>query len=191
MKSSRYAALLCIGLLIPIQVIASEYIGQESRSIKALSDKDIDDLHKGRGWGLAKPAELNGLPGPIHLLELKDALALSHDQVDQVTSLYTSMNLQARQIGARYIELERQIDTLLTQSDVNEETLSIAVKGAATTLAELRLTHLKAHLATPALLSNDQLTKYHVLRGYSYYDPCSVIPEGHDPDMWKRHNNCT
>jgi len=46
------------------------YAGMQTRSIKALSDQQIADLKAGRGMGLALPAELNGYPGPIHVLEL-------------------------------------------------------------------------------------------------------------------------
>ncbi|MBT3972460.1 MAG: hypothetical protein HOE99_01485, partial [Acidiferrobacteraceae bacterium] len=52
-------------------IVASPYVGQETRVIKSLSAEDIDDLINGRGWGLAKPAELNGVPGPAHLLEMQ------------------------------------------------------------------------------------------------------------------------
>ena len=31
---------------------------------------------------------------------------------------------------------------------------------------------------------------YNSLRGYSSADPCSNIPTGHDPEMWRQHNNC-
>ena len=41
----------------------------------------IAELEAGSGWGLALPAELNGRPGPAHLLELKEALGLSPEQV--------------------------------------------------------------------------------------------------------------
>ena len=51
--------------------LASPYAGQESRRIKSLSEQDIAELRAGRGWGLAKAAELNGMPGPAHLLELR------------------------------------------------------------------------------------------------------------------------
>ena len=47
----------------------SDYVGEESREIKSLSPKDIAALKEGSGWGLAKAAELNGYPGPIHVLE--------------------------------------------------------------------------------------------------------------------------
>src|SRR3954447_9774092 len=50
------------------------YSGMQSRSIKALSDQQLADLKAGRGMGLALAAELNGYPGPSHLLELSEKL---------------------------------------------------------------------------------------------------------------------
>ena len=37
----------------------------------------VADLKAGRGMGLALAAELNGYPGPSHVLELADKLKLS------------------------------------------------------------------------------------------------------------------
>ena len=54
----------------------SKYIGQERREIKSLSNDDIKELRAGAGWGLAKAAELNGLPGPKHILEMKSIQAM-------------------------------------------------------------------------------------------------------------------
>jgi hypothetical protein len=56
------------------------YAGMQGRSIKALSDQQIADLNTGRGMGLALAAELNGYPGPSHVLELADKLELSAEQ---------------------------------------------------------------------------------------------------------------
>jgi hypothetical protein len=53
----------------------------QERAIKSLSDADIKALRRGEGWGLALPAELNGMPGPAHLLELKDQIPLSQYQI--------------------------------------------------------------------------------------------------------------
>jgi len=46
--------------------VQQPYAGQEKRQISSLSQQDVDDLLGGKGWGLAKPAELNGYPGPAH-----------------------------------------------------------------------------------------------------------------------------
>jgi hypothetical protein len=48
---------------------ASTYTGLEHRTIKALSEQQVDDLQSGRGMGLALAAELNHYPGPVHVLE--------------------------------------------------------------------------------------------------------------------------
>ena len=46
----------------------SPYTGEEQRAIKALSEEEIGDLLEARGMGLAKAAELNSYPGPLHVL---------------------------------------------------------------------------------------------------------------------------
>ena len=48
----------------------SPYTGEEQRAIKALSEEEIKDLLEARGMGLAKAAELNSYPGPLHVLQL-------------------------------------------------------------------------------------------------------------------------
>ena len=67
------------------------YAGLQNRAIKSLSDKDMEELRRGGGWGLALPAELNGMPGPAHLLELKDKIGLSEDQARDIQSLFDQM----------------------------------------------------------------------------------------------------
>lgn len=57
----------------------SPYAGEEAREIKALSPSDIDGLIAGRGMGYAMAAELNGYPGPAHVLELAEQLELTAD----------------------------------------------------------------------------------------------------------------
>ncbi len=57
------------------------YAGMQTRPIKALSEQQMADLSAGRGMGLALAAELNGYPGPVHVLELADKLNLSPDSI--------------------------------------------------------------------------------------------------------------
>src|SRR5689334_17464381 len=52
------------------------YAGQQTRTIKALSPADVAALLKGEGMGMAKAAELNGYPGPLHVLTLSQELKL-------------------------------------------------------------------------------------------------------------------
>src|SRR5216684_5819064 len=77
----------------------SPYAGQQQRTIKALSEQDIRDLLEGRGMGLAKAAELNSYPGPLHVLQLTDQLGLSEAQLKATGSLQATMRERAVAIG--------------------------------------------------------------------------------------------
>src|ERR1700758_1901020 len=78
----------------------SPYAGQHSRPIKTLSEEDISALRKGEGMGIAKAAELNGYPGPLHVLALAQDLHLTENQVVQVTAIRNSMRAAAARLGA-------------------------------------------------------------------------------------------
>lgn len=168
---------------------SAPYAGLETRAIKSLSQQDIEELRRGGGWGLALPAELNGRPGPAHLLELQDALELSTDQVDAITAIHADMRKAAIAAGERFISAEAALSDAFAGTALSEETLRDLLDEAAEARAALRFVHLSRHLATPELLSDAQIQRYNVLRGYSD-DPCANVPDGHDPDMWRRHNGC-
>ncbi len=74
--------------------------------MKALSEQQIADLKAGRGMGLALPAELNGYPGPSHVLENADALGLSAEQRDRTKNLFDTMKAEAVPVGEQLIEQE-------------------------------------------------------------------------------------
>ena len=170
---------------------ASPYAGQEHRTIKSLSEDDISELRRGGGWGLAKSAELNGLPGPAHLLELKDDIPLAPGQVRAIRALFDSMRAEAMIHGRRLIALEAQLDAGLRKGDMNETVLRAQLREIAEVRSRLRFTHLATHLKTPGILSADQIAAYARLRGYTQADPCAALPpSGHDADMWRKHMGC-
>src|SRR5215212_9148820 len=70
------------------------YAGLQQRAVKALNDEQIADLRAGRGMSLALAAELNGYPGPLHVLEL-DQLHLSADQRQKMRELTDAMKAEA------------------------------------------------------------------------------------------------
>ena len=70
------------------------YAGLQTRPIKALSDQQVADLKAGRGMGLALAAELNGYPGPSHLLELAVQLGLSDPQKTRIQGLFEAMKAE-------------------------------------------------------------------------------------------------
>lgn len=168
----------------------SKYAGQEKREIKSLSESDIDELKNGRGWGLAKAAELNGVPGPIHLLEMKEEIELSPEQIRKIEDVYQRMKRQAIPLGLELIELEGKLNNHFANGTITEKLLNELLGEIARIYKKLRYTHLAAHLETPTIVTPEQIALYNKLRGYSSEDPCANIPEGHDPEMWKRHHNC-
>ena len=89
---------------------AQPYAGLQSRPIKALSEQQIADLRAGRGAGFALAAELNGYPGPVHVLELGDRLNLSAAQREQVQKLFVSMKAEAVPLGEQLISREEELD---------------------------------------------------------------------------------
>lgn len=167
----------------------SKYAGQENRAIKSLSADDIAELRRGGGWGLAKAAELNGVPGPAHLLELKDEIPLTPAQVAEITGLYESMRAGAIAGGERLIALEQALETHFRDGTVTDAILRDSLDAIAAARRDLRYTHLATHLKTPKILTPQQVARYAELRGYAA-NPCDSVPAGHSAEMWKKHNGC-
>jgi len=142
------------------------YAGMQTRSIKALSEQQVADLNAGRGMGLALAAELNGYPGPAHVLELADKLELSTDQRTQVQGLFDSMKTEAIPLGSRLIEQEADLDRQFADRTVTSESLKASTAAIAETLGVLRDTHLKYHLLMGKVLTPPQMGRYAELRGY-------------------------
>ncbi len=145
---------------------AAPYAGQQNRAIKSLSAKDIDDLKNGRGWGLAKAAELNGMPGPTHLLEMQDKIGLSAEQVAAIDKLFAAMKAEAIPLGKQLVVLEGTLNKAFAERDITEKRLKVMTGQIAKVRAQLRYVHLATHLKTPALLTPGQIEDYNRLRGY-------------------------
>ena len=168
---------------------ARPYAGFEDRDIKGLSAEDIAELRRGGGWGLALPAELNGKPGPAHLLELAEDLDLTASQVAAIRALHADMQAEAIAAGERLIAAERALSDAFAADALSRDRLAALLAEAGAARADLRFVHLARHLDTVPLLTPAQITRYGVLRGYAE-DPCATVPDGHDPAMWRRHNGC-
>lgn len=165
------------------------YAGLQNRAIKSLSDNDIEELRQGGGWGLALPAELNGMPGPAYLLELKDKIGLSEDQARSIQSLFDQMKHAAIPVGERLIAAEAAIEARFASGRVDEASLRRLLAEAEAARTELRFIHLSQHYRTVPLISPEQFRRYQVLRGYAD-DPCKNVPAGHNPEMYRRHMGC-
>ncbi|ARQ02393.1 Spy/CpxP family protein refolding chaperone [Pseudorhodoplanes sinuspersici] len=150
----------------PTSQAHAPYAEMKDRAIKALSEQQIADLKAGKGMGLALPAELNGYPGPIHVLEFADQMNLSAEQRARTSELYRSMKDEAVPLGERLIESEASLDRLFASRTITPAALDTATNDIARLQGQLRQTHLKYHLAMVDLLSSEQIRRYRQMRGY-------------------------
>jgi Spy/CpxP family protein refolding chaperone len=147
----------------------SPYAGMEAREIKALSPEQIDDLKAGRGMGLALAAELNGYPGPRHVLDLAPELALTADQHRRTKELFEAMQQETSALGEKLIEAERTLDRLFAERRATPQSVAAAAQSAGTIEGELRAAHLRYHLAMIEVLTPQQIQNYKHLRGYAHH----------------------
>jgi Spy/CpxP family protein refolding chaperone len=148
-------------------VSANTYAGQQTRQIKALSSSEQQDLLEGRGMGLARAAELNGYPGPMHTLEHARSLDLSDAQAKETKSLMQRHKAAVRALGKRLVDEERNLDEQFAFRTITAQALDAQVSKIALIQAQIRAEHLRTHIEQTALLTKDQINKYNQLRGYS------------------------
>lgn len=142
------------------------YAGLQGRSIKALSEQQVADLRAGKGMSLALAAELNGYPGPLHVLDLAEPLKLSGAQKTRTRELFAQMQQEARSLGEQVLRSEGAIDALFKNRQATREAVSAAAAEAAEAQGRLRAAHLHYHLAMMDVLSPEQVQAYGRLRGY-------------------------
>ena len=175
MRNSLCFLLATLVMGIPLTVAAqshshdhtSPYAGHTDREIKTLSAEEIAGLLNGDGLGMALPAELNQYPGPLHVLELGEMLDLSIEQHSQIQAIFEVMKEQARSLGQKIVEQERHLDESFAEGTVTETSLGELLEAIALTGAELRATHLRAHLRVLPILTEAQREHYEKARGYA------------------------
>lgn len=146
---------------------ALPYAGLEGRRIKALSEDDIGALLEGRGMGLALAAEMNGYPGPVHVLEHADALRLSPAQQATAEALRDGMAREARLLGARIVGMESDLDRLFATGSAEIASLAALTASIGALSGRLREVHLATHIAMREALRPEQRAAYARLRGYA------------------------
>ena len=149
------------------QASQSPYSSQLSSSVRGLSAQEVDDLLNGRGAGYARIAELNSYPGPLHVLELKEQLELSAEQIQTIESVFQAMNREAKEIGQEIVEREQDLSTAFANNDITPTELQRQTQLLAELYGELRRTHLEAHLEVTPMLAPKQIAAYDALRGYT------------------------
>ena len=159
------AVAVCV-LAVPVLAADMPYAGQQTRAIKALSDEDITALRKGEGTDMAKAAELNGYPGPVHVMALAAQLGLTETQQRDVKAIFDRMSAAAKPLGVDLIAQEQALDQLFAEGEITPHRLIAATAAIAELQGRLRAVHLSAHLETRAVLDAGQIARYQQLRGY-------------------------
>jgi len=146
----------------------SPYRGQIGTEIRGLSNQEVADLREGRGMGRARAAELNGYPGPRHVLDAAQAgqLALTPEHARTAQKIFDGMAREAQRVGDQILREEQRLEGefragRITKADLRARTIRLgALEG------ELRAVHLRAHIEMRAALSESEIQQYNVLRGY-------------------------
>ena len=135
-------------------------------TIRTLTPDEIAQIERGEGAGFALPAELNGVPGPRHVLDLAHELRLTHDQVTRVQGIYNEMRAAVTPAGRLYLAAQSRLEADFRAGTLTETDLPIRVAEVARLEGELAVGHLTAHLRTANVLSPEQIAAYNELRGY-------------------------
>jgi Spy/CpxP family protein refolding chaperone len=163
----RAAALLAF-FVVPLAASAVDrpYEGLEAREIKALSPEEIAALEAGQGFSQALSAELNGFPGPRHVIDLAGDLDLTPEQRAAIESLFRDMQAEAIAAGRAVLAGEAELEAAFRRGELSEEELAAMAEEIGRQRGVLRGIHLKYHLRTKALMSPHQVALYNAARGY-------------------------
>lgn len=167
-------ALILLTALLPFSAAAEQQhphgstaTAGQNRSIRSLSAEDIAELEKGGGWGFAKAADLNGIPGPSHVQKMAEQLALTAEQLASVRQLFETMQNNAATEGKQLITGEAALEAAFRDGSIDADQLRARLNLIEASRARLRYIHLAAHLETVKLLNKEQIARYNELRGYT------------------------
>jgi Spy/CpxP family protein refolding chaperone len=142
------------------------YAGQQTREIKALSSQEQRGWLEGEGMGMARAAELNGYPGPMHVLELAQTLQITPEQATASRELMKKHKAEVRALGAQLVDAERQLDVAFRDNRAEPAEVARLTAAIGQLQGRIRASHLQTHLAEKALLTPEQVQRYAGMRGY-------------------------
>lgn len=169
--------LLTLSIVIALPVFAQNEAAEPAAEatsadqlVTSLMPRQERMLREGRGMGLARAAELNGYPGPMHVLQQEDALELSDEQRAATAELMARVRDQAPALGEKILTAEAELNAMFAEGTVTREAMETKLTEIAELNAELRAVHMSAHLDQAALLTPEQKAAYqpaHRARGAS------------------------
>jgi Spy/CpxP family protein refolding chaperone len=138
--------------------------GDGHRAAQACATEHDQVVAEGRGFGMAFAADQNGYPGPLHILELRERLALTSEQVAKTEALMRAMFDESRPKSARLLSAEARLRGLFAEGAANEAAVRTAVADVERARSDIRLVHLLTHLRARDLLTESQRRLYHDAR---------------------------
>ncbi|MBI4736864.1 MAG: hypothetical protein HY766_12550 [candidate division NC10 bacterium] len=172
LQSSVTATVLAL-LMGSGAALAERQPEQAPSNIRSLSVEEIRGLRDGEGMGLARPAELNGYPGPAHVLDAARAgkIHLYAEQRQALERIHAAMKVEAQALGQQILDLEALLEAGFRAGRMAEADLARQVEDIGRKRAALRLTHLRAHLLTAGLMTAEQIEHYYQFRGVATESP--------------------
>lgn len=128
---------------------------------------DRDGLLAAEGMGQASYAEMNGYPGPKHVLDLAKDLQLTDAQKKSVQEVYNEMKTRATDLANRIIRVEEELNEAFKSGMVAETSVRDDAEQIGKLRGRLRSIHLIAHLKTKKILTPQQIEQYKKLRAAS------------------------
>jgi Spy/CpxP family protein refolding chaperone len=139
----------------------------EHMKISTLSETQVSDYLAGAGMGLGRTGELNGYPGPKHVLEQASQLGITPEQKSRLEASMKTMHEAASRLGEQIIAKERQLDHLFASGDVDQRSMALLTAEIGELQGRLRAAHLAAHLDAKKILSESQVKQYMEKRGHA------------------------
>jgi len=150
----------CLAIVLCLLVFGQAGLAQ------TVIPSDREELLKGMGMAMASYAEENGYPGPKHVLDLKDELGLTHDQLMKTEALEKVVGSSAVVKGEEIVQAEEELYKLFAAGTVSEKMLRVKLEEVGKLRADLRFIHLQAHLRMKQILTAEQTKRYSELRGH-------------------------
>lgn len=157
---------IAAAVALPAAAQPSSYASLQSREVKALSPEETADLLKGRGMGASMAAELNGYPGPLHVIELADSLQLSVPQRAAAEEMVGRMRTESQALGRDIVGREQALDRTFAAGAAEQSAIAAEAEEIGRLRGRLRAVHLRAHLDMRSILTDAQIQTYAASRGY-------------------------
>lgn len=127
---------------------------------------DKESLENGEGAGMASYADVNGYPGPKHILEMQDQLNMSEEQRKDIESIFEAMSESALAKGDAIVRKEVELEKLFSEGKATEGEVKRLSREIGALRGELRAIHLAAHIQAKQILTEQQVSTYNSIRDH-------------------------